>query len=535
MRAIALVGPELEENLGLRHLASALAVADFETRILPFNGERDLAPPLAALLAGEQPSVIALGLAFQWRAKDFLALAVALREAGYQGHITAGGHFATFEAHAILTDFPEVDTICRHEAEQTLVALARALDSGSALGEIPGLALRDSRTGEVVFTELPRPPDLENLPWPDRRGEPTRCVGHNIAPMVSSRGCYANCAFCCIAAWHEQTMPGKRYRSRPLEDVADEMAWLHVERKIDIFIFHDDNFFVPGHAKSLARVTELADALAARNVGHIGTVVKARPNDVTPELFALMVERLGCIRIFLGVENDSEPGLATLRRRVHQQHNHAAMATLRELGIYVCYNMLVFDPDATFASLETNLEFIEANGDFPCNFGRVELYAGTPLLARMQGEQRCTGDYMGWNYPQASAEMQRVFKLAMECFYTRNFAAGALANRLMGTRFDVEVCRHFEPDGYEPAWLERARSLSQRLASDSAQGMRRIMEHVRGAGPHASDESLVDDLSADLRHTEAVLRREATTLEQAVQRRAGATCMHARPTPWGGR
>jgi octaprenyl-diphosphate synthase len=43
-----------------------------------------------------------------------------------------------------------------------------------------------------------------------RRGEPAACFGHRIAPLVGSRGCYANCTFCCIAAWHEQSLPGKR-------------------------------------------------------------------------------------------------------------------------------------------------------------------------------------------------------------------------------------------------------------------------------------------------------------------------------------
>jgi hypothetical protein len=64
--------------------------------------------------------------------------------------------------------------------------------------------------------------------------------------------------------------------------------------------------------------------------------------------------------------------------------------------------MLLFDPDITVQSLETNLAFIRAAADFPFNFGRVELYAGTPLLQRMQFERRCWGDYMQWDYALAS-------------------------------------------------------------------------------------------------------------------------------------
>lgn len=40
---IALVGPEMEENLSLRYLAASLTTAGFESRIVVFNGEADFA------------------------------------------------------------------------------------------------------------------------------------------------------------------------------------------------------------------------------------------------------------------------------------------------------------------------------------------------------------------------------------------------------------------------------------------------------------------------------------------------------------
>src|SRR5207248_8599805 len=64
------------------------------------------------------------------------------------------------------------------------------------------------------------------------------------------------CSFCCIAAWHEQSLPGKRYRVRDVDDVADEMLELKKTRGIDVFVFHDDNFFLPGHKKNLERRSE---------------------------------------------------------------------------------------------------------------------------------------------------------------------------------------------------------------------------------------------------------------------------------------
>jgi radical SAM superfamily enzyme YgiQ (UPF0313 family) len=279
---IALVGPELEENLSLRYLAASLARAGLDSRILAFNTDDDLVAVMAAILqAPEPPLAVGLSLAFQWRAPDFLALAVALREEGYAGHVTAGGHFATFAAEELLRDFPALDSVCRQEAEDTLPALCRALVGGTPWHDLPGLVSRDA-SGAAVFAPLPAVPELAELPWPVRTGEPARCFDHGIAPLVSSRGCYANCTFCCIAAWHEQTLPGKRYRLRDPRDVAAEMAQMQRERGIEIFVFHDDNFFIPNHGKSLERLNALADAIEAEGLGPFATVVKARPNDVTP-------------------------------------------------------------------------------------------------------------------------------------------------------------------------------------------------------------------------------------------------------------
>ncbi len=94
--------------------------------------------------------------------------------------------------------------------------------------------------------------------------------------------------------------------------------------------------------------------------------------------------------------------------------------------------MLVFDPDATIEALETNLDFIRDNGDYPSNFGRVELYAGTPLLTRMQNEARASGDYLRWNYAQSSEEMEQVFRIAMRS--KRSASSWRITSRSASTR-----------------------------------------------------------------------------------------------------
>ena len=524
MVEVALVGPEIEENLSLRYIASSLQAAGYRSDLVAFNSSDALGPALDRILSRPvPPRVVGISLAFQWRAQDFLALAMALREMGFAGHITVGGHFATFAAKELLIDFPEIDSVCRQEAEETVVKLVTALERGTPLTDIPGLALRSG--DDVRFTEHPQLPDLATLPWPDRRGSPATCFGHGIAPLVSSRGCYANCTFCCIAAWQEQSLPGVRYRLREVDEVADEMVHLQRARGIDIFVFHDDNFFVPGHKRNVARFNALADALEARGIGPYATVVKARPTDADPAVFRILKERLHCIRAYIGIETDADQGLRTLRRWAKSSQNHKAIELVRDLDLYTCFNMLIFDPDTTVESLRTNIEFIRYAAEHPSNFGRVELYAGTPLLSRMQAEGRVTGDYLQWDYSLGDSNVERIFELSMQAFYERNFGEDALANRIMATRFDIEVCRHFHADRFRPEWLAEGKALSTALALDSAKGLETIVDHVEAG--RADDHELVTRIAAGLRETEREVAEAARDLawriETVLQRGASLT------------
>jgi len=116
-----------------------------------------------------------------------------------------------------------------------------------------------------------------------------------------------------------------------------------------------------------------------------------------------------------------------------------------------------------------------------------------------------------------------MFDLSMRCFFARNFGDNALSNRIMATRFDVEVCRHFHAERFRASWLDRGKELSRRLATDSADGMTKILEHVRRRPP-SEDVRLVDELVPGLRETERVIADGARELARELSRTIG--CGH---------
>ncbi|MCA9712658.1 MAG: hypothetical protein KDK70_42915, partial [Myxococcales bacterium] len=285
-----------------------------------------------------------------------------------------------------------------------------------------------------------------------------------------------------------------------------EMVALKRERGVEIFIFHDDNFFVPSHRRNLERIHALADALEEREIGEFAVVVKARPNDVDREVFTALQQRLHALRTYVGIETDADQGLVTLSRRLDSAQNHAAIQTLRDLRMFGCFNLLVFDPDTTVASLERNVDFMESACDFPFNFCRTELYAGTPLLQRLQAEERVRGDYFFYDYGLRDAAIERIFRIAIEAFSARNFGGGALHNEMGGWRLQLETCRHFHPAAWRPAWREEMIDLHQRVGLDTVAGLREIIEHVRRFSP-ATDAQLVAELSPRLRAVEHDVKR----------------------------
>src|SRR5688572_132441 len=138
---VALIGAEHEENLSLRYLAAAVEPCGFRPELVAFNDaaqRREVADRVLAL----RPLLVGISVPFQVRARELLSVAGDLRSRGYAGHICVGGHFATFEFANLLRDFPALDSVVRHEGEDTFRELCTMLRDGGPLQVVPGLVLR---------------------------------------------------------------------------------------------------------------------------------------------------------------------------------------------------------------------------------------------------------------------------------------------------------------------------------------------------------------------------------------------------------
>ena len=164
MLDVLLVGAEELENLGTRYLAAVLRQHGWSVELASFSTAREL----DAVVRREEavrPRLVGLSVIFQYRAPEFLALAVELKRILPEVHITTGGHFATFTAAELLRDNAALDSVVRGEGEYTLLDLVQRLNSPEAWATVyahdlrPGAAAHDhpnpnDDTGVTVDTRV---------------------------------------------------------------------------------------------------------------------------------------------------------------------------------------------------------------------------------------------------------------------------------------------------------------------------------------------------------------------------------------------
>jgi anaerobic magnesium-protoporphyrin IX monomethyl ester cyclase len=524
---ILLIGADIEENLGTRYLAAALRKAGFDARLVGFTHVDQMEAVIGEVLA-EPPPVVGLSLAFQHRAVEFLDLIARLRQTGYAGHVTVGGHFATFEWQNLLNDVPGIDSVVLFEGEETVVDLVRRVTDSAAgrdsrrVLDVAGLGVRGADGAPLRTAARPLVRDLDRLAPPARDTAPIEHLGLKSAAILASRGCYGSCNFCCINAWYRAS-GGPHYRARSPENVADEMAWLRRHRGVRVFNFHDDNFFLPTVRQSAARIHALGDAMRARGLDDVALLIKARPDDLDPDLFAYLKD-LGLVRLFMGIENASEGGLQTLGRRCSVEDIHRALSILEDLDLFLMFNVLIFDPYSTWRQIEENVAFLSECDRYPYKICRTEVYTGTPLHERLAAEGRLEGSYLGWDYTIADRRVELLFRLTAVALGMRSYDLLSLTHFNVDMGYYGALAARFYPGPDADALREHISDFNRRLNIDTLSLFRRAMDYARTADPTdaAGARRVAAELATDANRADLQFWTEFEALERELKRIAQA-------------
>jgi len=498
---VLLAGPDYEENLSIRYLSASLLNAGHDTVLAAFNSPADT---VAVANAARDTGIAGLSMCFQSRAMEFLHLARLIKSRDPGKLIVAGGHYASCAAEPLLTNHPEIDIIVIHEGERTLVEIADALPHlKERLPQIPGIAYRDGQ--KVCFTrQRPMLDDLDDLPFPDRRGPVQSIAGVPTSYLMGSRGCYGSCAYCCITTLHRMA-PGRRFRQRSAEQIADEMAALYHERGVRQFVFHDDNFLVPSQAMNQARISALEKALKHRGVEHIALVIKCRPADANREILRRLKE-LGLVRVFLGIESATARGLSSLERDQSVADSERALEACAQLDISAQFTLMVFNPDATLYTLRSDVAFMRRFCRNPLNFCRAEIYMGTPLEKRMIELGRTRGDYFAREYNLSDPAADLACKLSLDLFGSRCWSNDSLMQNAIGLDHTASVLKRFYGSRRQAALCKNVASWLRAVNLDTIDLLDEVVE-LSAASPDSLDSGLQQAMLA-------VRERESTTRQR---------------------
>ncbi len=443
---VLLVGAEDEENLAIRYLGAELQKKGHTVRIIPCSNNNDFSGVLKELKSFH-PGMVAVSMAFQSLVPMFLELIHEIKETKPEVHVTVGGHFPTFEFEEILED-ETINSVIRFEGEIPISELIDALTNDKNLSKIPNLVYKSIEDNPTIKENpiIAKFPDLDDLPFPLRNKKPHTRLGERFATLITSRGCFhSRCIYCCIGAFHKQKK-GLPYSLRSPENVARELGELYHHQKVRLFQFHDDNFLLPTKKSSYTRLNSLKKSLITEGVEleDIALLIKTRPDGIDQEILTLL-EEMGTVGVFLGVENASDSGLRALARSSTADEINHSLELLEDFNMGVTFNLLMFHPRATLEEINENIYFMNKNKNLAFDFGRAEIVAGSPLEQLVKRKGLLRGHWPHWDYSIQDDAVEKMFRLNTLTFYRENSPYPKLSHKLIALSYRSKLLQHFYP------------------------------------------------------------------------------------------
>ncbi|MDR1921999.1 MAG: B12-binding domain-containing radical SAM protein [Candidatus Adiutrix sp.] len=258
------------------------------------------------------PQIIGISVNFTTSHVFFMLLAETARNILPDCTIIAGGCHITAVGEYILENTDLADYIICGEGEAVFPELCRRiLAGGRGIGDLSGVhwkgRIRKNAAGKLQAAALPENIDLDFRLYPEFMDMEFYASHSNfnstlsVAPekansfsVMASRGCPVGCSFCASALMH-----GRRPRWRSLENISDEIIWLHNTWRINCIIILDDNF-VP-ETKALDLFAMLRDL----NIPELHMIVLNMSVNHTTKAIIDALSEAGIVDLSLAVESAS--------------------------------------------------------------------------------------------------------------------------------------------------------------------------------------------------------------------------------------
>jgi len=302
-------------DLGLMYLAGSVRAAGLSVSVKDLRKDKWDYDKVEEHVRATQPKIVGIKC-YSFEMERTRKMTEVIRKASPQSVIALGGPHPSMDPIGTLQTVPQADYAFLAEAEQSFRDFAlwvKQGGSGVPPEHIRGIAFRDS--SGIVVREPVFENNLDRLPmpaWdllpPDEYPDEATGIfvpGFPAPPMMLSRGCPFNCAYC-----GAKYVMGERIRYRSPENILFEIAWLEKNYGVRNFTFIDDNF--TGNKK---QALALFRALAQRPKRIAFTFPNGlRPATLDRELLKMM-EAAGCYSLALGIESGCNRTLERMNKK----------------------------------------------------------------------------------------------------------------------------------------------------------------------------------------------------------------------------
>ncbi|MCU0493547.1 MAG: magnesium-protoporphyrin IX monomethyl ester anaerobic oxidative cyclase [Chloroflexaceae bacterium] len=328
-----------------------------------------------------------------------LTICKQLKQWGQNITIIYGGVYPTYHWDEILSASRDIDIIVRGEGERTTLLLVRAIQAGTPLAEVAGIAFReDEQIKETPAAEVIPDLDQFRVGWELISHKDYSYWGGKRAVVVQfSRGCPFQCSYC------GQRGFWTKWRHREPQRFAKELARLYREEGVELINFADE--LPTGSRKAWQAFLE---ALIAEEVPLI-LVGSTRAGDIVRDKDILhLYKKAGVIRFLLGIEAYSDEAIANIKKGGSVAEDREAIALLRQHGIIsMATYVLGFFEERDSDYWRSYRHLLSYDPD------QVQLlyatpHKWTPFFASVENRRVIQTDLTRWDYKHQVLEAARV-------------------------------------------------------------------------------------------------------------------------------
>jgi len=251
---------------------------------------------------------------------------------------------------------PGVDIVTRYEYDFTLKELAERLDASQDISPVKGISYKEN--GKIIHNPdrgFSASEDLDNIPFVSKIYKrylniEDYFLGSSLYPEVqifTGRGCPFQCTFC---SW-PQTLMGRKYRVRSIENVLDELEWIekNLPQVKEVF-FEDDTFTI-----NKERVIEFCQGYKERGL-NIVWACNARVG-LDYETMKKMKEA-NCRLLIVGFESGNNNILENVRKGITVDQIQKFSKDAKRAGLLVHGDFIIGLPGETRETIKNTKKII---------------------------------------------------------------------------------------------------------------------------------------------------------------------------------